>query len=79
LWGKGSYERAKDIISLAHPDDREQLEKEAYENHLMPRAFPVAMDVNRRYPDWRERRNFKPAYTSILWGDEYIGDMISGK
>ena len=39
LKGKSVAERAKAIISLAHPDFREQLEKEARENALVPRTF----------------------------------------
>ena len=38
LKGKSVAERAKAIISLAHPDFREQLEKQAYENRLIPRC-----------------------------------------
>jgi len=42
LKGKSVAERAKAIISLAHPDFREHLEREAYEHHLIPRgvSFP---------------------------------------
>jgi acyl-CoA hydrolase len=38
LKGKSVAERAKAIISLAHPDFREQLEQQAYENRLIPRS-----------------------------------------
>lgn len=38
LKGKSVAERAKAIISLAHPDFRESLEREAYEHHLIPRG-----------------------------------------
>ncbi|CAI4232074.1 unnamed protein product [Auanema sp. JU1783] len=31
LWGKNVRERARELINIAHPDDRENLEKEAYE------------------------------------------------
>jgi acyl-CoA hydrolase len=37
LKGKSVVERAKALIALAHPDFREQLEREAYENRLIPR------------------------------------------
>jgi acyl-CoA hydrolase len=42
LKGKSVAERAKAIIALAHPDFREQLERQAYEHHLIPRgvSFP---------------------------------------
>jgi len=37
LKGKCVAERAKAIIALAHPDFREDLERQAYENRLIPR------------------------------------------
>ena len=30
LFGKGLEQRSRELISIAHPDHREQLEKEAY-------------------------------------------------
>jgi hypothetical protein len=39
LKGKSVTDRAKALISIAHPDFREGLEREAYENKLIPRAF----------------------------------------
>ena len=38
LKGKSVAERAKAIISLAHPDFREELERQAYEHRLIPRG-----------------------------------------
>jgi len=38
LKGKSVAERAKALISIAHPDFREQLERQAYENRLIPRG-----------------------------------------
>jgi acyl-CoA hydrolase len=38
LKGKSVPERAKALISIAHPDFREDLEREAYENRLIPRG-----------------------------------------
>ena len=38
LKGKCVAERAKAIIALAHPDFREDLERRAYENRLIPRG-----------------------------------------
>ena len=37
LKGKSVAERAKSLINLAHPDFREELERQAYENRLIPR------------------------------------------
>ena len=39
LKGKCVAERAQALIGLAHPDFRESLEREAYENGLIPRGF----------------------------------------
>ncbi|QOY90239.1 acetyl-CoA hydrolase/transferase family protein [Paludibaculum fermentans] len=38
LKGKSVAERAKALIGLAHPDFREDLERQAYENRLIPRG-----------------------------------------
>jgi acyl-CoA hydrolase len=38
LKGKSIPERARAMISLAHPDYREELERQAFENHLLPQA-----------------------------------------
>ena len=79
LMGKTKYERAHDIINvLAHPDDRETLEREAYKFNLIPKHFKLCPD--RRYPDyWKDLRDYKHLYSSELWGFESIGDMLSGK
>ena len=37
--GKTVAERAKAMISIAHPDYREELEREAYAKHLIPRGY----------------------------------------
>ncbi len=39
LKGRTVAERARLLISIAHPDFREGLEREAYENRLIPRGF----------------------------------------
>jgi acyl-CoA hydrolase len=39
LKGKAVGERAKALIGIAHPDFREQLERQAYELRLIPRAL----------------------------------------
>lgn len=43
LKGKSVPERARAMISLAHPDFREELERQAYEHRLIPRgvSFPA--------------------------------------
>jgi acyl-CoA hydrolase len=39
LKGKSVPERARALIGLAHPDFREGLERQAYENKIIPRGF----------------------------------------
>jgi acyl-CoA hydrolase len=41
LKGKSIAQRAKAIISIAHPDFREELERQAYEHRLIPRGFKI--------------------------------------
>jgi acyl-CoA hydrolase len=38
LKGKSVAERAKALIGIAHPDFREDLERQAYEHRLIPRG-----------------------------------------
>jgi acyl-CoA hydrolase len=38
LKGKSVAERARGLIGIAHPDFREDLERQAYENRLIPRG-----------------------------------------
>ena len=42
LKGKSVCERAQSIISLAHPDFREDLERQAYEHRVIPRGVCFA-------------------------------------
>ena len=39
LKGKSVAERAQALISIAHPDFREDLERQAHEHRLIPRGF----------------------------------------
>jgi acyl-CoA hydrolase len=41
LKGKSVAQRAKAMISIAHPDFREELERQAYEHRLIPRGFTI--------------------------------------
>jgi acyl-CoA hydrolase len=38
LKGRSVAERVRAIVALAHPDFREDLERQAYENRLIPRG-----------------------------------------
>ena len=84
-WGLSGYERAEALISIAHPDDREELEREARKNKLLPPNFPVSMHVKpgetRRYPTYEARRKYKLLYASRSSGCEWLddGDMFSGR
>lgn len=79
LSGKTEYEKAHDIIHiLAHPNDREWLESEAYKLNLIPKHFKLSSD--RRYPDyWKDLREYKHLYTSIWEGYNHFGDKLTGK
>ena len=48
LKGKSIAERAVAMISLAHPDFRDELERQAFENRLIPRATFVTQEITRR-------------------------------
>ncbi len=41
LKGKSVAERAKALISIAHPNFREDLERQAYEHRLIPRGYAI--------------------------------------
>ncbi len=75
LRGLNGYERAAALISVAHPDDREWLEKEAKRCGLLAPKFPVSMLPReggaRRYPSYDERRKYKLPYQGEIWGYEW--------
>jgi acyl-CoA hydrolase len=71
LRGLGGYERAAALISIAHPDDREGLEREARQHGLLAPVFPVAMGERRRYPSHEERRGYKIPMGSEVWGMDW--------
>jgi len=82
LRGLNGYERTEALISIAHPDDRETLERAARAHGLLAPCFPVPMLPEeggaRRYPSYKERRDYKTPLNSILWG--YDWDPVqSGK
>ena len=53
LKGKSIAERAKAIIALAHPDFREDLERQAYEGRLIPRGVSFS-DRGCKFSDLRK-------------------------
>lgn len=75
LRGLNGYERAAALISIAHPDDREELERIAHARGLLAPHFPAAMLPEeggaRRYPAYSERRDYKTPLNSILWGCDW--------
>jgi acyl-CoA hydrolase len=50
LKGKSVAERAMALISIAHPDFREELEQQAYEHRLIPRGLFVPSPRKPRLP-----------------------------
>jgi acyl-CoA hydrolase len=82
LRGLTGYERANALISIAHPDDRPELEKAAKELGLVAPKFRVDMNVTnggRRYPRYDERRNFKIPVNSEVWGIDWDNGYMSGR
>ena len=75
LRGLSGYERAEALISIAHPDDREWLEREARTHGLLAPKFPVSMlpkeGETRRYPSYDDRRNYKVPMNSDFWGFDW--------
>jgi acyl-CoA hydrolase len=75
LRGLSGYERAAALISIAHPDDREWLEKEARKHGLLAPKFPVSMkpgeNGDRRYPSYEDRRGYKLPLNSEIWGCDW--------
>ena len=69
-------EKARKIISIAHPDDREMLEKGAHElgimgkNHFMFSAAP-----DRRFPTPKELQDHKYGYMDIKFAPEPIAKL----
>ena len=83
LRGLNGYERAASLISIAHPDDREWLTEEATTHGLLPPKFPVNFEVRegqtRKYPSYKERRDYKTPSNSMLWGYDWDDDVQNGK
>jgi acyl-CoA hydrolase len=45
LKGKSVAQRAKAMISIAHPDFREPLERQAYAHRLIPKVFTISVSI----------------------------------
>jgi len=73
LLGASGYDRAKRIISVAHPDDREWLEKEAYKLGLKPNHWMFSVD--RRSPSDEHLREHKMSYMDLKITANPIVDM----
>ena len=75
LRGLSGYERSAALISVAHPDDREWLEKEAHKYGMLAPKFGVSMlakeGKTRRYPAYKDRRKWKSPYHGELFGYDW--------
>lgn len=65
LMGCTDAERARKIISIAHPDDRENLERAAYEMGLKPNHWMFSSCPDRRYPSAEDLKNHKYAHVNL--------------
>ena len=83
LRGLSGYERVAALISIAHPDDREMLEREAHKHSMLAPKFPVSMlpkeGGSRRYPSYNDRRKYKIPMGSAVWGYDWDDGYQSGK
>jgi acyl-CoA hydrolase len=75
LLGVSGFERAKRIISVAHPDDREWLEKEAHKIGLKPNHWMFSVD--RRDPSQEHLKGHRMSYMNLKVTADPIGDMTS--
>ena len=72
LKGKSVPERGKAMISLAHPDFRDDLEREARTNGLIPRSFVrtarrrLSLRNQGRHPQRGSRRDRRPRPRSLV-------------
>jgi len=81
LWGCSMAEKTQKLISIAHPDFREDLERQAREMGCLPKYFNFSMSArDDRYPEYKERRDFKVPYIGAADGHVYAEDgSIFGK
>ena len=55
-------EKARKLISIAHPDDREELEREAAKMGLKQNHWMFDVSPDRRYPTTEELKDYKHGY-----------------
>ncbi len=75
LRGLNGYERAEALISIAHPDDRENLSRVARQEGVLPPKSQINFlpeeGGNRRYPSSRDRAGYKIPHNSETWGFDW--------
>jgi acyl-CoA hydrolase len=75
LMGCSGWEIAQKIISIAHPDDRETLEKGAHKLGLKPNHWMFSFNPDRRYPSADNQRDCRLPYTDLRVTANPISDM----
>jgi len=73
LMGCSGWEKARRIISIAHPDDREMLEKGAHELGLKPNHWMFKSCPDRRYPSANDLKDYRHPYMDLRVTAEPIG------
>ncbi|AHF97294.1 4-hydroxybutyrate CoA-transferase [Desulfurella acetivorans A63] len=59
-------EKARKLISIAHPDDREELEKEAAKLGIKTKHWMFDVSPDRRYPSANELKDHKHGYMDLV-------------
>jgi acyl-CoA hydrolase len=75
LMGCSDAEKSRLLISIAHPDDRESLEKEAFGRGLKTRHWMFNVAPDRRYPSADELKDHKFAYNDLITVPNSLGGI----
>jgi len=75
IQGCTDAEKARKIISIAHPDDREELEKGALEMGIMADHWMFKSAPDRRFPTAEEQKDHKLGYMDIRCAPQPIAKV----